>query len=374
AGGDTANPAGGDTANPAGESEKISSLQKLVSEASQNPDDPSARAHVKQAVLTALNDKSIPFREIRDLIDGGPPAVGGIDYLQSYDGPRSTFDFARGQTPDPEVVQALQNRAIYEVEHNPNAFTDNKAALQAVIDDVRQNGDKLKLERDVTNSIDPSLTPEEKAAALLLLAQQNEPLLNQFFAKIDDQFGSHSVSDVKSFGNILNKAVRGDVLEKANDRDIQFQVEHIRDSVRGKIVLNDISDLPTVFKMLQDEGKEQGFQVIKAEPEKFATPTKTGWRNVQLDLLFDNGQIGEVSVRVRELEDVPDNHQDYEIIRTSAPNSPEFKQAIRRSNGIFDQAYRAYLERTGQTEDDVRRYLNQVSLLHADPDAAALPA
>jgi hypothetical protein len=84
---------------------------------------------------------------------------------------------------------------------------------------------------------------------------------------------------------------------------------------------------------------------------------------MNIDLHFDNGQIGEISLRLKEIEGVPDNHADYEYLRNATAadkQSPVYQQRLQAIRRTFDIAWNKYLARTGQSPEDIQGFLNTI--------------
>ena len=328
----------------------IDSLTKAIHSASADADNPEIQASVKKALIKALGDDKLPFKDVRDLMD--------LDKGSKFDMVRPLDPDTK---PDKELSKALADRAFKQIDRRNDLFIDNKEAVAKVMEDVKNGADPVKLESEIANAINPSLLPEEKAAVTLLLARENEPTLQKFLDHANSNFDSTShPANIKDFENILGKSTRPASREKAAKRGYEFGVEHVRDSVRGEITLNDLSDLPKLFDAIKQQGQEHGFQVLKADTDMLLRPKGTGWRGANIDVLYDNGVIGELSLRVRDVENVPDNHADFEWLRKADPNLTEYgvrKAAIRKT---FDDAWNQYLTRTGHSEQDIQGWLDQI--------------
>jgi hypothetical protein len=328
----------------------IDSLTTAIHSASAEADNPEIQASAKQALIKALGDDKMPFKEVRDLMD--------------FD-KGSKFDLVRPQDPDakpdPELSRALAERAFKQIDRRNDLFVDNKEAIAKLMQDVRNGADPVKLEREIANAINPSLLPEEKAAAMLLLARENEPTLQQFLDHANSQFDSTSrPANIKDFENILGKGTRRASREKAGKLGYEWNVEHVRDSVRGEITLSDLSNLPKLVDTIKQQGREHGFQILKADTAMLLEPKKTGWRGANIDVLFDNGVIGELSLRVRDVEDVPNNHSAFVWLRKADPDLPEYGVRLAATRKTFDDAWNRYLTRSGHSESDVQGWLDQI--------------
>ncbi len=88
---------------------------------------------------------------------------------------KTGFEFVTSKDTRCRSLQQLWNVVpTIELAKRPNVFTDG-AKLRQVMEDIRNGADPLTLKKDIVSAIDPSLTPEEKAAALRMMAADNKP-------------------------------------------------------------------------------------------------------------------------------------------------------------------------------------------------------
>lgn len=322
----------------------LPSLKAAIADGAAHADDPAVRAAVKAAFIRELENPNTSFRDLRNIIAD------------------SKFEFIKVEHPDEAFVAALEKRAIAEVENNPNVFTKNKEEIDKIREQIRNGVSETQLQEYITNAINPALTPEEKAAALSLLSAENKPVVDLWLKKIDAEFGTESKSNTKLFERILQKSDRPSILA---DKP-WYQVDHIRDSFRFKTVLNDINDLPSILA----EAKAQGFEVIKADTDKVLNPKEWGWRIAAFDMRMPNGQLAEFYLPVKELEAVKgENHVLFEKWRNTdttkltGTEREAYQADLRLSNERYQAAWEAYLKRTGQTEEQVAKTMEQVQAL-----------
>jgi hypothetical protein len=331
--------------------DKLTDLRNLVNDAARNADDPATREMVKNTFIDALNDHSINFRDLRNLMDG-------------HMDPPSAFDFVRvkyPETADPDFVTALQQRARYEVEHNPNVFTDNKEQLEKIFNDLRNGGDPEVLKQDIVNAINRDLTPEEKAAALEILTKANHPFTEAFLKKLDKQFGTESTTSIKEFATTLQKAVREDTLFKKP----WYEVEHTGDSFRFRTSAPDVKDIPDVVRQMVKNFEDNNIQILQVDANALLKPRSSGWRSVFMDVRYPNGEIVEYQITPKALADVPKNHADYKWLREHP--LPKTKQEIEmqnqileHSNRVFGEAWAEQLKHDGLTNDQVQTLIDQI--------------
>ena len=211
---------------------------------------------------------------------------------------------------------------------------------------------------DITNSIPLDATPAEKVAALQELTATNRPIIDAFLKDLDAKYGTESKSSVKLPERILEKATRPSVLASKP----WHNVEHIRDSLRFKTQLDDITDLPAIINELRSE---LGAEIIKADVVKFMAPKEWGFRIVAFDLRMRNGQIVEYYLPLREIEAVKGvNHKLFEkwrnedVVKLSAAQENAMRGDIAESFDRYQSAFDDYLARTGQSESEVAAALN----------------
>lgn len=214
-------------------------------------------------------------------------------------------------------------------------------------------------EREIVNAIDSSLSVDEKVEALQKLSIENEPAVEAFMRYVDDKFGTQSNANFKAASKIKEKARRPEILRTKP----WFGIEHIRDSYRFKTVLRDLSALPEIAK----EMKKNGFKIVKIDTAKLLNPGLWGWRIVVFDLLMPNGQLVEYYLPVAELEKVKDDchdlfakWRDKDLEQLDPAAKMEFMQDQEKSDDTYQEAWEEYLDRTGQTEEQIEHLLEAV--------------
>jgi hypothetical protein len=218
-------------------------------------------------------------------------------------------------------------------------------------------------ESAIVNPIDPMASPEEKARQLQALTDENKPVVDAFLDRLDEELGTSSKSNVKLPENIISKGSRPSILA----RKPWHGVEHIRDSFRFKTPLNDFRDLPRIIEHVN----EAGFEIVKPDMAKVLDPMEFGWRIAALDLRMPNGQLTEYYFPFQELEDAKKNggHQLFEKWRNKAlqdlteAETAEFQVDKAKSRKLYQDAWEAFLARTGVTESEVRAELSKALTL-----------
>ena len=209
----------------------------------------------------------------------------------------------------------------------------------------------------IINPVDTYLPQDQKVKQLNFLTSENQPQVQSFLGDLDRDLGTKSGDNVKTPDSIVNKANRPSILETKPWHD----VEHIRDSYRFKTVLDDINQLPEVTQRLNDFGA----QIVKPDVDKMLQPKDFGWRVSAFDLRMPNGQLTEYYLPVKELEAAKkaEGHHLFEQVRnldlTDPANMQTYNDVAAKSRDVYQSAWNAYLNRTGQTEDDVRAALNK---------------
>lgn len=217
-------------------------------------------------------------------------------------------------------------------------------------------------QEQIINPIDRTLPQEQKVEQLVALSKENQPAVDDFLKRVDEELGTQSKSNFKAPDSILAKANRPSIKQKKP----WFDVEHVRDSFRFKTVLNDIdNDLPRIAELL----KQEGWSIVKVDTAKLADPLEWGWRFVALDLRMPNGQIVEYYMPVREMEAAKKagNHTLFEkwrgrdLRRLSPEEELNFVFDLAKSRQGYDDALTRYYERTGSDEAALRAAASQFS-------------
>lgn len=281
------------------------------------------------------------------------------DERLSIAGANAAMDkFARG-----EALRPIEQRFIA---HAESVARDYDRMVQDLIEAdtpvLNQPGRELRKQlvsnylTEAVNPIDPHATAAEKLAQIHALTAENRPTIDGFLSKLDSELGTQSKSSVKSDAMILAKAARPSILKDRPWHD----VEHVRDTLRFKTVVNSVDDLPAIAKKIA----EQGWEVVKVDTAKMLQPKEWGWRFVALDLRMPNGQIVEHYMPLREMEAVKkQNHVLFEKWRnvdtwTMTPEqNAEYFADLKKSRASYDAAFQAAMSRSGLDESAVRASL-----------------
>ncbi len=214
-------------------------------------------------------------------------------------------------------------------------------------------------DREIVNPIDPAASPADKVRQLERLTEQNKPIVQAFIRELDQALGTRSSDNVKRSDNILAKASRPAILATKP----WHSVEHIRDSYRFKSVLGSIEDLPKAIERLRASGVE----IVKADVDKVLRSKEFGWRISVFDLRMPNGQLVEYYLPVQELETAKKavGHKLFEEVRNLDVSQPDqrakFDELAAQSRKVYQEAWAAYLARTGETEVSVRAALDRAA-------------
>lgn len=257
--------------------------------------------------------------------------------------------------------QALQKDIVEKVKTFAQKTVQQKESAEKLSGIAPIPGTTVHPDSKIVNKIDPKAAPEEKVRQLSELTKQNQPVVDEFLSKLDAKFGTESKSNVKMPERILQKAERPSIKAKKP----WFDVEHIRDSFRFKTVLKDIRDLPGIVDYLKSD---LGAEIVKKDTDKFGTPERWGWRIIAFDLKMPNGQLVEYYLPVEEMEkqkkdkghELFERWRNRDITQLSHVEQLEFERDTAESRLTYQQAFDAYLSRTGNSESDIRAALAKV--------------
>ena len=159
-----------------------------------------------------------------------------------------TFTGADGKSTTVEGIPALKEFLIEGglTQYLPARATALAEAGGGIAFSAKQDESKI------TNPIDPNATPQEKIKTLVRLTRENKPIIKKLMAEIDAATGAKSSDNVKAPEKILQKASRPTILAKKP----WHAVEHIRDSYRFKTVIDSVTQLPDVTRLLEKAGIE----------------------------------------------------------------------------------------------------------------------
>jgi hypothetical protein len=214
-------------------------------------------------------------------------------------------------------------------------------------------------EENIVNPIDRNADDDEKIRQLQRLTAENQPIVKKLLRDVDSEHGTNSGTSEKLPDRIKEKAHRPSILQEKP----YHKIEHIRDAFRFKTVLDNIDALPKIAEKLRDSGVD----VVKVDTDKVLNPGVWGWRIAVFDLKMPNGQLVEYYCPVKEMEEAKrsGNHQLFEKwrnvdVRTLTPvQKAERLKDIDTSFEKYDAAWSAYLGRTRQLPEHVRKVLDR---------------
>lgn len=209
-------------------------------------------------------------------------------------------------------------------------------------------------ESKIVNPIDPKLSQPEKAAELLRLSKETEPLVKDITAEITRTLGIGAKYSFKEQPKIIGKANRPEIKAEKPWHD----VEHIRDSLRFKAQLASFDQVPDILDIIQ----RRGFSVVKLDTKKMFAPKEWGWRFVAFDLRAPNGQLVEFYAPFKELDQKSvkgPNHELFEKWRNRtkqemADNWSEYRADVQASMDRYQNAWNAGLSRLHLTDAAAR--------------------
>lgn len=94
----------------------------------------------------------------------------------------------------------------------------------------------------------------------------------------------------------------------------------LKDIVRASVVVPDFASMDNMVKEL----KKSGMKLASAPLDRFANPTEAGYRDLKLDVEYEDGHIGELQLHVRPVMEVKEQaHKMYEQVRTIQAKAKE---------------------------------------------------
>lgn len=265
------------------------------------------------------------------------------------------FFFEGGKEPiNPETIEQMGLEGLSEAELKALGIEKRVEILEEEVTETR----RVLNEKDIVNPIDRNATAEEKLAQLQTLSKENEPLAEKFLEEIDTKFGTKSEIHFKKPEEIVNKANRASIKESKE----WFDIEHVRDSFRFKTPLDNLNELPKIAEVL----KESDFEIVKPDFEKLLNPKKRGWRVAAIDLRAPNGQIIEYQILPREMNeagamehDIYEQWRNKDVTKLTREEKLLKREADLQAKELYDEAWERYLTRTGQTEETIRKIVEQ---------------
>jgi N12 class adenine-specific DNA methylase len=243
----------------------------------------------------------------------------------------------------------------------------------------------VKTEQEIVNPIDPSLSPEAKAAELTRLTNENRSIVAGIVEKARQLGLTKGKDNVKDPANVVTKAVRPSILAKKP----WHAVEHIRDSYRFKLPIQRMDQIPDLIKAMLDAG----ITPVKYDSEKLFGPKEWGWRFVGLDMRMPNGQLVESYMPFEKMDDKqvkgPNHHLfekwrnlDQKTVMSTPEMASAFEDDVYASRATYDAAFNQALAESGITDEaaaraafaNVETRIESLMREYSFPKSAALPS
>lgn len=212
--------------------------------------------------------------------------------------------------------------------------------------------DNMALE-DIVNPIDRGASEPQKAHELALLSASNLMSLQTTVDQLDRQGNTRSQVNCKAEAKIEEKAQRPATRRKY----AWFRVEHIRDALRFRSVIDSIASFEAALDFLVG----CGMPIVKVDLDKMCNGTLWGWRFAALDfrLAAADGQLVEYYVTFDALMKANDGpcHALYERGRGVRAGDPNVDvQALMEASQLeYEQAWALALNALGMDQPNFER-------------------
>lgn len=91
----------------------------------------------------------------------------------------------------------------------------------------------------------------------------------------------------------------------------------LHDSVRATVAVDTVAEIPGTMEKLRAELEARGWKVAKTPKNRFETPTPNGYRDIMINVVNQDGLIGEVQIHVKAMTKAKeDGHKLYEEQRS----------------------------------------------------------
>jgi N12 class adenine-specific DNA methylase len=218
-------------------------------------------------------------------------------------------------------------------------------------------------EASIVNPINPDLSPDAKTEALIDLASQNVPLVEQILANLRSNVGVEGKYSIKLPERIQGKASRPSIRDEAPWHDI----EHVRDGLRFKVTLTHFNQIEGIVQ----EFANAGIEIIKFDTKKMFAPKEFGWRFIGFDMRMPNGQLVEFYAPLGTMDQKSvkePNHLLFEKWRNVPKhvwlNDPalaaERAADVRESRDRYDAAFMEGIEAMGLTYAEAEALFNNL--------------
>jgi hypothetical protein len=204
--------------------------------------------------------------------------------------------------------------------------------------------------RDIVNPVARDASNQVKLAEIARLTQENLPIVAMIVKEMTEELGTFATYNFKQADRIVDKAERPSILAEKPWHGI----EHVRDTLRFKARLTQLSDIPRIVQIVL----RHGVTIVKIDADKLIEPKNWGWRFIGFDFRFPNGQLVEFYAPPLHL-DIPavkkPNHELFELWRYVHPSELEegksavflYEEAVLVSRQRYDEAFDEFLRVSG---------------------------
>lgn len=112
---------------------------------------------------------------------------------------------------------------------------------------------------------------------------------------------------------VIGPPKKRDRAEEKVEQKFDGDWSKMTDLVRASVAVESYDDLEDLVKKLKDKGLKLG----SAPLNRFRNPTEAGYRDLKLDVEFENGHVGELQLHVKPIIKVKEKaHKQYEKVRS----------------------------------------------------------
>lgn len=243
----------------------------------------------------------------------------GIDYNHLYSvlSVLPKYDFA----PNSRRFYAIKSKHL----SNYNTLPLKMRRLQTMIEDSQIQ-------------LNTFIETIAKGKVVTLVKQSSEVSSKKVFIK----------SNIKSHVSVLEKLVRPDILSSSP----KYQLEHMRDTFRFKIVVQNLDDAILMIHLMNKHLFKGGMtpkNVFKMDIFKLIMPKVWGWRFIAFDFRFDSGLIVEcyITLRDMDMQKKKENHKIFEkwrnrnFAKLSVGTQKRYRRDIKKS---FNKYYKTFID------------------------------
>jgi hypothetical protein len=215
-------------------------------------------------------------------------------------------------------------------------------------------------------------TKSNKLESLKKLRKECIPLLLQFFKSVP-KTAFHGVvlrvaptqgevqdgvvflkHNLKTDESIIGKCERPELLKELP----KFGIEHIRDALRFKVVVDNLHDAIVVLCLLVQHNNGRSWKVVKLDLDKLLHPKVWGWRFIGCDLQAANGLLIECYISFKHMDRAKKegNHKLFErwrqedMMALGRANFKKYMRDVRESRDTYNKAFVRTLDITTRAE------------------------